>query len=212
MSTLLEIPFVPDNFSHIANRILNYSMLMIEGNPHRICEIEFYLKSSQHRDLYVHGNKDQTMNGFWYFHKFNNGTYKNGTFKGLDIALGSIEKLSNEPICASILIRSIIDINQGKFIEGPCKTVNHILNLTKTDNIMTFTGGNPMNILENDKNLILVEGNPTKLEPILYGPRIGLSDKYPEFKYKLYRYVIGPVKKERKKLTPLDINIVDIRK
>lgn len=210
MSTILQTPFVPENFPYIADRILNYTLLMINGHPHRICEIEFYLNSPQHRDLYVHGHDDQTKKGTWYFHRFNNGTYKNGTFKGVDIALGSTglqlgPTAVAEPIHAAILIRTVIDINQKKFIEGPCRTVDHILRLSGHDSIMSFTGNQSLDVLNNDHGLTLVEGNPTVLEPILWGPRIGLSDKYPEYRDKKYRFVIGPVKKEKKKLTPMII-------
>jgi hypothetical protein len=202
MASILQIPCIPENFAHLADRILNYTLLMINGHPHRICEIEFYLNSPTHSDAYVHTNEDQTKKGTWYFHRYNNGTYKNGTFKGLDIVLNSGINLENkERIYASALIRTIIDINQRKIIEGPCLVVNHILALYRLDNIMMLTGGNSLNFMKNNHNLILVEGNPSVLEPILYGPRIGLSDKYLEYRTKYYRFVIGPIKKQRKTLT-----------
>ena len=210
MSTLFHIPFVPDNFHSIANKILNYTVLMINNNPHRICEIEFYLNSSEHRDLYVHGHDDQTKNGTWYFHRFNNGTYKNGTFKGLDIVFGFGENFGVKEVhtgddraFAAVLIRSIANLNERKLIEGPCNTVNHILALTGFDSVLSFTENQSLNILNNKRGLIIVEGKPEKLEPISYAPRIGLSNKYPEYQNKKYRFVIGPVKKEKKKLIPL---------
>lgn len=210
MSTILQTPFVPENFPYLANRLLNYTLLMINSHPHRICEIEFYLNSSQHRDLYVHSHDDQTKKGTWYFHRFNNGTYKNGTFKGIDIALGSMgfqlcHSVVVESVHAAILIRTVIDINNKKIIEGPCKTVDHILSLSGYDSIMSFTENSSLGVLNNDRGLTLVEGNPNVLEPISFGPRIGLSDKYPEYRDKKYRFVIGPVKKEKKKLTPIII-------
>ena len=197
MATILSTPFVPENFPYLADRILNYTMLMIAGQPHRICEIEFYLNSPNHHDSYVHGHDDQTKKGTWYFHRFNNGTYKAGTFKGMDIVVGSGDTHG------AILIRAVVDVNGRKMIEGPCKTVDHILSLCGVDSIMTLTGNASLNVLDNARGVILVEGNPTKLEPISVGPRIGLSDKYPEYRNKPYRYVIGPVKKEKKKLTRL---------
>ncbi len=196
---MLTTPFVPENFSFIANKILNCTILMINNSPHRICEIEFYLYSTTHPDLYVHRSEDQTKTGTWYFHRFNNGTYKNGTFKGLDIVLGTKDNYG------AVLIRSIFDVNRKTFIEGPCKTVNHILALTGFDTVLSFTENNSLNILNNIRGLILVEGIPTVLESIRYGPRIGLSNKYPEYQNKMYRYAIGPVKKEKKKLLPLPI-------
>jgi 3-methyladenine DNA glycosylase Mpg len=181
-------------FNYLADKILNYTVLMINGKIHRICEIEFYLNCTEHPDLYVHSHIDQTNKGTWYFHRYNNGTYKSGTYKGLDIVLG------DKNIYFGILIRSIYDVENKIFIEGPCKTVNHILSLYNLSTIDMLTNGKSLNILNNDKGLVLVEGNPTELEKIKIGPRIGLSDKYPEYKNKKYRYVIGNVKKDKKSL------------
>lgn len=197
MATILQTPFVPENFPYLANKILNCTLLMVNGHPHRICEIEFYLNSAEHRDLYVHGHNDQTKKGTWYFHRFNNGTYKNANYKGVDIVFGS------DNVHGAILIRTVIDINQRRVIEGPCKIVDHILSLSGFDTVISFTNNNSLDVLNNNRGLVLVEGQPSVLEPIFWGPRIGLSDKFPEFRDKKYRFVIGPVKKEKKKLTPM---------
>jgi 3-methyladenine DNA glycosylase Mpg len=206
MATIFQTSFVPENFPYLANRILNYMLLMVNGHPHRICEIEFYLNSAAHPDSYVHGHADQTKNGTWYFHRHNTGTYKGGTFKGVDIVTGYTTNNSNminrpEGVYGAILIRSIIDIHQRKFIEGPCRCVDHILALSGVDTIIGLTGNHSLNVLHNDRRFVLIEGNPSVIEPLMWGPRIGLSDKYPEYRDKPYRYVIGPVKKERKKMT-----------
>jgi 3-methyladenine DNA glycosylase Mpg len=194
-----NIPLIPENFPQIANKILNYMLLMVNGHPHRICEIEFYLNSSDHPDSYVHSHKDQTKTGTWYFHRYKNGTYKNGTWKGVDIVLGS------EGIYGGILIRSLADFSHGKFIEGPCRCVNHILELSECDSIMTFTGNTSLSIVDNTRNFVLLDGTPEVIEPMMWGPRIGLKDGYPEYRNKPYRYSIGPVKKERKKMTNVSI-------
>lgn len=62
----------------------------------------------------------QTKHSTFYFHKFANGSIKNGTFKGLDIVLG------HDNIYFGILIRSIYEISTNKFIEGPCNCVNEL--------------------------------------------------------------------------------------
>lgn len=197
MSIILQTPFVGENFPYLADRILNYTMLMINGNPHRICEIEFYLNSYEHPDPYVHGHVDQTKSATWYFHRHSTGTYKNGTFKGMDLVLGSEGKYG------AVLIRSLFDIKQRELIEGPCNCVKHILmsNGYSDNDIIGFTENESLNILSNKRNLILIEGYPEIKEIIKWAPRVGLSDKYPEYRNKLYRYIIGPVKKERKKMT-----------
>jgi 3-methyladenine DNA glycosylase Mpg len=194
MATILATPCTAENFTYLADRILNYTLLMICGRVHRICEIEFYLQSREHPDPYVHGHIDQTKRGTWYFHRYNTGTYKNGTFKGMDLVLG------DTGYHAGVLIRSIMDVEGRKFIEGPCRCVDHILSLSGIDNILTFTGGMSLNVLQNERGLVIVEGQPTILEPILCGPRIGLGNKDPNYRDKKYRYVIGPVKKQCKTL------------
>lgn len=69
------------------------------------------------------------MAGKWYFHRFGK-TYKVGTYKGMDLTFGKGDKAYG-----GILIRAISSVGatDGKhlppneFIEGPCNTVNKIL-------------------------------------------------------------------------------------
>ena len=187
------------DFSNIANKILNETNLMINGYACRICEIEFYYFSDDHSDLYTHAHLDQLNWGKWYFHRFNNGTYKNGNYKGMDISIGDGKNSRG-----GILIRSIYDPVDDIFIEGPCKTVNHILSKYKFDKLSEFIGNDMLDVLENKYELVLrdCDGRENQ-EKIYHGPRIGLSAKYPEFRYLKYRYVIGPIKKEKRTLLAL---------
>lgn len=53
-----------------------------------IDELEVYCnESSVHQDLFTHGCQDQMSVGNWYFHQ-QGKTYKNGSYKGLDITCG----------------------------------------------------------------------------------------------------------------------------
>ena len=66
----------PSEFSKISNILMNKSVLVVKGISFRLCEIEFYYKSTDHNDEYVHSIEDQkTFEGF-YFHRFKNGSYK----------------------------------------------------------------------------------------------------------------------------------------
>lgn len=122
-----EHGYIENDFIEIANKILNQMILIINGRKFRICEIEMYLKSSNHPDNYTHSNPDQKSFGKFYFHKYSNGTFKSGTWKGVDIVLG------NETKYFGILIRSMVELDQNfkpkfsEFIEGPCKCVNKLL-------------------------------------------------------------------------------------
>src|SRR5579871_4492522 len=158
------------DFSQFANYILNKTFISCNGHHLRICEIEFYLKSKEHPDPYVHDTPDQHTYGNWYFHKTGTGSYRGGTFKGLDITFGSAD------IAFGVLIRSVYDSKIG-IIEGPCKSVNRILDLLEVKSIVDFTQGKLLGI-SHDK-LMLKELKEYDSQNVIRGPRIGLSDKYP---------------------------------
>jgi hypothetical protein len=50
-------------------------------------------------------------------------SFKCGTYKGMDITFG------NQDIYGGILIRSIMDLNDSKYIEGPCNSVSKLLEI-----------------------------------------------------------------------------------
>lgn len=184
------------NFDQMANYILNRTVIVCNDNILRICEIEFYLKSVDHNDPYVHDTSEQHTYGNWYFHKHHTGTYKGGTFKGLDITFGSLKS------ACGILIRSVMclgnsvsgSVNTKQVIEGPCKTVNKLLELLEVKSIMDFTQGNTIAI--NHEKLKLIEIQTPTTDIIVKGPRIGLSNKNIEYQNAEYRFAIkGLVKK-----------------
>lgn len=189
--------YVHTDFEIIADIILNKLVLRAGGKKFRICEIEMYLKNQAHNDKYVHSNQDQKSYGKFYFHKYWNGTFKSGTWKGLDIVLGNDNKYFG------ILIRSIMDLDTNEFIEGPCKSVNKILeqfNCTDVAQLFNneFAGIDQIS-MTNEKINLAKDNTLTKLD-MFKGPRIGLSDKYPDYQNLLYRYAtnITKIKKNRK--------------
>jgi hypothetical protein len=117
----------------------------------------------------------------------------------MDIVLGEKNKYFG------ILIRSIMDLNTGEFIEGPCKCVNKILEQfgAKNLNELFESRKNKTELISlNDNDLALVKKNILPAKKVYVGRRIGLSDKYPEYKNKMYRFVIyeNKIKKEKKTL------------
>lgn len=191
-----------NDFNNIAEQILNKMTLIVKNKIFRICEIEMYLRTSTHPDLYVHSNKDQQNFGKFYFHKYANGTYKSGTWKGIDIVLGNSDKYFG------ILIRSIMEIETNTFIEGPCRCVNKILEQFGFDNCADFFNSRINNLEQislDDPELKLVLANNLEQKDIYVGTRIGLSDKYSEYQLKLYRFVIyeNKIKKEKKTLVKM---------
>lgn len=188
-------------FSSMANRLLNECYLLINKRKYRLVEIEFYLKSDHHPDPYAHCNEDQLIMHAFYFHRFKNGTYKAGNYKGLDLSFGDAETNS----FFGILIRAIQDIKTSTITEGPCNCVNKILAAYDCASIMEFTGGENLNIFENKHNFKLVPTNSLKKEVIAAGPRIGLSDKYPDYQKRSYRFVIYKNRIKKQKTTLVEI-------
>jgi len=189
-------------FDEIADRLLNECQLVVNGKAFRLVEIEFYLKTAHHNDEYTHCDADQLLMHTFYFHKFKTGTYKAGTFKGMDLTFGD----ADEEAYFGILVRAIQDIEHNTIIEGPCKVVDRILLEYGHQNIAALTDYQSLNIFENEKQFILEVNEDLEHETISAGPRIGLSNKYPEFRHRSYRYVIfrNRIKKEKTKLKDLD--------
>jgi len=184
----------PENFGYIADQILNHTELEIYGSLYRIKELEFYLYNDEHKDKYVHCHLDQNQYGKWYFHK-RGKSYKSGTYKGLDLTLGH-----DDTFCG-VLIRGIEGID-GSFIDGPCCTVNHILEMYEYDTIDEFTEGELLDVIDNEQYLVIRDSDEFPISDVYCGKRVGLSDKYPEFKDKPYRYAIltKPIKKDVRSL------------
>lgn len=167
----------------IPELMLNKSILQVNNKNFRIIEIEFYVNSKEHNDEYTHGSDEQHTYGFWYFHKYKNGTYKSGTYKGLDLTLG------NKDTSYGILIRSIQDLSTNEITEGCCKCVNLMLSSYNVDTISEFTNNKEMSCIDNTRNFIIKDFDLEKYK-IYDGKRVGLSDKYPDYRDKPYRFAI----------------------
>ena len=186
----------------MAESILNKHQLLIpdtdgELHEYRICEIEFYVKNENHKDEYTHQDELQKTYGKWYFHRTKSGNYKGGTYKGVDLTFG------NEDTYFGVLIRSICSTDGGEFIEGPCRCVNTILELNDCKNVGDYMEDrvNPPSA-RSTSNFHIKRCTGLEKYDIYSGPRIGLSNKYPEFKDRSYRYVImyDKLKKDKKEL------------
>lgn len=207
-SNQMQSPFLKSTYTHhdfdfIADEILNHMILVVNHeHRYRICEIEMYYKDqSDHPDPYVHANQDQLRNGYYYFHKFPNGSYKSGTYKGMDVTLGS----EDHRIYFGVLLRSIENLQTHEFIEGPCRIVNKFLEhfqCSDVRDVMNRRFNNAPVLLTNELLQLKRTGEDETLpsETIYHGPRIGLSEKAPQYQKRPYRYAIKikNIKKERK--------------
>jgi len=190
------------NFNKIADTLLNDTLLIVKNNRFRICEIEFYYKGEEHEDKYTHCTDDQLSFLSFYFHKYKNGTYKAGTYKGMDLTFGN-----EKDIYYGVLVRSMLDLDSNEFIEGPCRCVNKILELNECKTVKDFLDNKklPLKLYSTNQNIYIRDYNTQekkeiKKEQIYIGPRVGLSDKYPKFVNLNYRYaiMIKKIKKQKK--------------
>src|SRR5579872_5909675 len=127
------------DFYDIANTLLNKRVLLIKDKEYNLCEIEIYLYSEDHPDVYTHCHPDQLSQGNFYFHKASTkkgAKYRSGTFKGVDLTYGCNhhEDGKDSKVYCGILIRSILS-SDNELITGPCKVVNHILSQYNVESI-----------------------------------------------------------------------------
>lgn len=76
-------------FQEIAEELFNNYMMVIgpDACKFRLCEVEFYYIDETHEDVFTHCDEQQQSLGNWYFHRTGD-SFKNGTYKGLDITFG----------------------------------------------------------------------------------------------------------------------------
>lgn len=161
------------NFAQRAASLINRTELIINSRPHRIVEVEFYLYSNDHSDPFCHQNAQQLSNDQWYFHRAGKNitsSYKGGTYKGLDITFGG------KGAYGGILIRSIQDLSQGAIVEGPCKVVDHILEVCSIATIDRLVDRISLDVGVADL-LYLVSSDRLPAIPLFSGPRVGLTLK-----------------------------------
>jgi hypothetical protein len=198
------------NFKELADHLLNSVVLIVQPSckgpkaEFRLTEIEFYLFSETHPDPYTHRSLEQQTENRFYFHKFGNGTFKAGTWKGLDLCFGRDSFLG-------VLIRSLTEIQTDTIIEGPCLSVNRILNHFDCQNVSDFVsqvldGNLDFDIYDESKPIHLRKVTHLPREVLFSGPRIGLSNKFPDFKDLPYRFCINRdrIKKKRKTLQAIE--------
>ena len=137
--------------------------------------------------------------GKWYLHRLsakNNLSFKFGTLKGMDLSFGS------EKFFGGILIRSIKNIKTGEYIEGPCLTVNKLLENKgckecKELNLKTWPDHDGDAFDLNCELAHLEFTSVLEKRALVTSPRVGLTlNKYDEEKEKYvmadYRFLTYP--------------------
>lgn len=115
---------IKDMMQKYANALLNKLYLCSLTTKYRIMEIEIYYYSETHPDPFVHKSKQQQIPNQWYFHTLHDKGYREGTYKGIDITIGT----PNQSTYGGILIRTIQDTETKEITEGSCSIANKIIN------------------------------------------------------------------------------------
>jgi len=212
----LTEPLIEKWFGEVASTLLNRTVLVINKQPFRMAEIEFYLTHpSAMPDPYPHNDPIQVNRWLWYFHRSSGKSYRGGTYKGLDITIGDAPRF-----IGGILIRSLLGLvpaelepaqkkkkGNDAFVCGPCKLVDHILTLNGYDyaekdatrNFVETTLKDDLSVeAAEGKALYLRHSTPddriTPMELLTSG-RVGLnpnktSEHQMRYVFKSYRYFL----------------------
>lgn len=187
-------------------------ILKVNGLSHRIAEAEIYLYTADHLDSFTHRDEQQSKPKHFYFHRFKTGSYKSGTFKGMDIicdcgTTGTGSYFGNEVTSApksalGVLIRALVDPNDN-YIDGPCKVVDHILKLNKAESIKQLLEKNTCDQLPvtGSENLCLeYKKNAWNTNKVFKSIRVGLyNTDLLDWWCKDYRFLIYPNKTKKYK-------------
>jgi hypothetical protein len=167
--------FFDQYFVQIANELLNNYIIQVGNTQFRINEIEFYLKHDLHLDYFTHCDSMQQSNCDWYIHR-TGGSYRSGTFKGIDITFGSYAK----EVFGGILIRTIENLETGEVFEGPCVCVDRFMMVmmeleTKTiDEFASILAKNKFDIFTSALSIKQLSLDNKK---VYRSPRVGLTLK-----------------------------------
>lgn len=177
-------------FARIAAALLTSSRLIVAGQPHRLIEVELYHYGPGHEDPFAHRDPVQLNVGVWYFHR-TGGTYRGGSFKGLDLAFG------RPGVFSGVLFRGLEDA-AGRIVDGPSLLVDHLLKTTGIPSVreldatiagrLAWDASSPVHLLR------------TEPEPreVYRAARVGLTLKraageaWPTFLAKEYRFLTEP--------------------
>lgn len=180
---------IQEQFEKVAGMLLNGFALVVSGTEYRLYEIEFYYYSDIHPDPFVHRHPQQLSKGRWYFHK-KGALYRPGIYRGVDLTFGDDELQTY----GGILIRGIVNPdNQKEYVYGPAKCVDHFRNcinqaIEEVDDRAATKQHCPQ---------LYLEEKEWPDEPVISGPRVGLTVRPAEhlsgmFRYAHYRYIIYP--------------------
>ena len=163
-------------FRAIAELLLGRATLHAAGRPHRFTELEMYWSGFQHVDPFTHGDPLQQQRGAWYFHR-SGQSYRGGTYKGLDIALGC------PGAYGGILVRGIERLDGTPLlVDGPCVVVDHLLAVAASgsiDELVAELGRRGAVAIDSPDGRsplhVTLDAEPGRAVAVYATPRIGLT-------------------------------------
>lgn len=171
-------------FRRIADRLLRRTVLDVAGEPHELCEVEFYLHGEQHPDPFTHGQPIQRSSGRWYFHR-SGESYRGGTYKGLDVTFGPPDAFGG------ILIRSLLT-PEGALINGSSLCVEHLLAHTGQADVASLATAVADRDVDASDSPLRLRSVGERALTVYYTARVGLTLKrvatYPE----MLDYILRP--------------------
>ncbi len=185
----------PAWFDRIAAHLLNRARLVVGGKLHRLVEVEVYYHSPDHPDPFAHRDPAQLHVGRWYFHR-TGGTYRGGSFKGLDLAFGG------SAAHAGVLIRGL-ETPDGTLIDGPSVTVDHLLAAAGHRTVASLDAACGTHPVWQPGALLGLTTADDANRPIFKCARVGLSlkkrryvadDPAFRFLFRRYRYLTEPTR------------------
>ena len=216
VATVVAIPTPPiysasfrDVLDGIAKFLIRSVKISTLSVSFSICEVEMYaFAAGVYEDRFTHRDSQQEILGTFYFHK-KGGTYKGGSFKGLDLTFGF------EKVACGALIRSIREDKEGgRLVEGPslvvdailaaagCKDISAIIKtgtgeglgcLCVTEAVATKTGCSWSKSL----GAIIAADVPEPPKRVLSAPRVGLIPRTADdlvYAGRLLRFIDGSCK------------------
>ncbi|CAN0548696.1 unnamed protein product [Laminaria digitata] len=163
---------------------------MIQDEPHRMLEVEFYHQGEEHIDPFAHGEELQRTCERWYFHR-DSGSYRGGSFKGLDATFGP------EGDVGGILIRTIQRMSDGEVINGCSLCVDHMLATTGEESVADLDAAiEERDIWDEESPIHIARDDGLEEKEIIATARVGLTLKrmgsypdMPEYLMRAYRFL-----------------------
>jgi hypothetical protein len=171
-------------FDRIASQLLFCSYLVVGDEPHRLVEIEFYYFADAHPDPFTHRDRIQLECGRWYFHR-TRGTYRSGSFKGLDLTFGDGQAFGG------ILIRSIATPD-GKLIDGPSLCVDYLLAKAGAMGVAELDEAIASRVAWDTDNPLFLQWVATDNHQFYRSARVGLSLKKAQLSSEMPQYILLP--------------------